>query len=73
MTTKNPAAVALRAIKSDRRSAASRENGKKGGRPKKVQPLTITGTVTIGANQPKKIEIYAVSAVQVASSDPKSE
>jgi hypothetical protein len=30
---KNPAAVALRAIKSDKRSEASRENGRKGGRP----------------------------------------
>lgn len=33
---KNPAAVALGSIKSDKKAAAARENGKKGGRPKKV-------------------------------------
>ncbi len=32
---KNPAAVALGSIKSKKKSASSRENGKKGGRPKK--------------------------------------
>lgn len=36
LTPKNPAAQSLRSIKSDKRSAASRENGKKGGRPKKT-------------------------------------
>ncbi len=35
MPNKNPSAQALRAIPSDKRSAASRENGKKGGRPPK--------------------------------------
>lgn len=34
---KNTAAQALRAIPSEKRSQASRENGKKGGRPKKIQ------------------------------------
>lgn len=37
--TKNPAAVALGSIKSKKKAAASRENGKKGGRPKKVDNL----------------------------------
>lgn len=36
---KNPAAVALGKIKSDKKAAAARENGKKGGRPRKVKPL----------------------------------
>lgn len=39
---KNPSAVALGklggSIKSDKKSQSSRENGKKGGRPKKVLP-----------------------------------
>jgi hypothetical protein len=34
ISTKNPAAVALGSIKSDKKAKASRENGKKGGRPK---------------------------------------
>jgi hypothetical protein len=33
--SKNPAAVALGSIKSKKKAAAARENGKKGGRPKK--------------------------------------
>jgi hypothetical protein len=33
---KNPHAVALGKIKSKKKAKASRENGKKGGRPKKV-------------------------------------
>lgn len=32
---KNPAAVALGKIRSEKKSAAARENGRKGGRPKK--------------------------------------
>lgn len=36
--TKNPAAVTLGSIKSKKKAKASRENGKKGGRPKK-KPL----------------------------------
>jgi hypothetical protein len=35
MQIKNPAAVALGSIKSKKKAKASRENGKKGGRPKK--------------------------------------
>jgi hypothetical protein len=34
---KNPAAVALGSIKSDKKAKSSRENGKKGGRPKTVK------------------------------------
>lgn len=33
---KNPAAVALGSIRSKKKAASSRENGKLGGRPKKV-------------------------------------
>lgn len=33
---KNPAAVALGSIKSKKKAKSSKENGKKGGRPKKV-------------------------------------
>lgn len=36
MLSKNPAAVALGSIKSKKKAKASRENGKKGGRPKKL-------------------------------------
>lgn len=34
---KNPAAVALGSIKTDKKAQASRENGKKGGRPIKLE------------------------------------
>ena len=34
---KNPAAVALGSIKSDKKTKTARENGKKGGRPKKEE------------------------------------
>lgn len=34
--TKNPAAVALGSMKSKKKARASRANGKKGGRPKKI-------------------------------------
>lgn len=33
---KNPAAVALGSIRTPKKAASSRENGKKGGRPKKI-------------------------------------
>jgi hypothetical protein len=39
--TKNPAAMALGKIKSPAKAAASRKNGKLGGRPKKLQPGII--------------------------------
>jgi hypothetical protein len=34
---KNPAAVALGSIKSEKKAKSSKENGKKGGRPKKIK------------------------------------
>jgi hypothetical protein len=37
---KNPNAVALGSIKSKKKAKSSRENGKKGGRPKKIIILT---------------------------------
>jgi hypothetical protein len=36
MKAKNPAAVALGSIKSKKKAKSSRENGKKGGRPKNI-------------------------------------
>lgn len=36
MIEKNPAAVALGSIKSKKKALSSKENGKKGGRPKKI-------------------------------------
>jgi len=42
---KNPAAVALGSIKSAKKAASSRENGKKGGRPKKPRLMDIQPTV----------------------------
>jgi hypothetical protein len=42
MTTKNTAAVALGSIKSKKKSKSSRENGKLGGRPKKVSNPSLT-------------------------------
>lgn len=39
---KNPAAVALGSIKTEKKAAAARENGKKGGRPRKIPLPTPT-------------------------------
>jgi hypothetical protein len=36
MRSKNPAAVALGSIRSEKKAKSSKENGKKGGRPKKL-------------------------------------
>ena len=44
MKTKNPAAVALGSIKSEKKAAAVRENGKKGGRP--ARPMFEVGVYT---------------------------
>lgn len=38
---KNPAAVALGKMTSEAKAAAARENGKKGGRPRKVEAVEI--------------------------------
>ena len=40
-TKKNPAAVALGKIKSTARAEASRKNGLKGGRPRRVDPFKV--------------------------------
>lgn len=40
---KNPAAVALGSIKSEKKAISSRENGKKGGRPKKEIDQNLEG------------------------------
>jgi hypothetical protein len=42
---KNPAAVALGSIRTPQKAAASRENGKKGGRPKKYEEFDIDGEI----------------------------
>jgi hypothetical protein len=42
MTEKNKHAVALGSIKSERKSVSSRENGKKGGRPRKPMEIPLT-------------------------------
>lgn len=40
-SNKNPAAVALGSIKSEKKALAAKENGKKGGRPKKPLDPTL--------------------------------
>jgi hypothetical protein len=41
--SKNPAAVALGSMRSEKKAAAARENGKKGGRPKNSQTTDGNG------------------------------
>lgn len=41
MKKKNKYAVALGSIKSKKKAKASRENGKKGGRPKKLSTVVV--------------------------------
>lgn len=42
MKEKNPSAVALGSIKSEKKANSSRLNGKKGGRPKKLSTVDFT-------------------------------
>ena len=52
MTDKNKHAVALGSIKSERKAQSSRENGKKGGRPRKPMEIPLTqGKVALVARE----------------------
>jgi len=53
MTEKNPAAVALGSIKSERKAEAARLNGRKGGRPRKV-PMVDREAVTRAMERRKR-------------------
>lgn len=54
--TKNPAAVALGSIKSEKKAQASRENGKKGGRPPKLKEAAPKGDSSDGSSTTRGIE-----------------
>lgn len=45
---KNPAAVALGSMKSEKKAHAARENGKKGGRPRECESCEKKATHKIG-------------------------
>lgn len=57
--TKNPAAVALGKIKSKKKAAAARQNGKKGGRPKKLVVKHDTTEHKVAINTKEQMELLA--------------
>ena len=72
MTTKNPAAVALGKLggsrKSERKAAASRENGKRGGRP--IQ-ITAKAHTALANCQARKLQV-ADSELQLCENAPEN-